>query len=266
LLNYPQGDREDEKGEGAIDQEDEEDGFGEMRVAILLLIILPLIQVCGDWGNLLAEKQETFEIKGSFNLRNITVDLKLNVELLFRVWGQRTMDPGKNYTIAVEVVRKSSFVEVEGVRFKIGGTNPAFSYKFVPVTIAYLVKSEIGLSSYLRINASGRVFTMDHEDGEVILIPVRGSEREVRIIPEYALNGSFSGAVLTEEFKLVNVEMGKERGEEIVVEFSGSSPGYQNISHPSEGIEAQGSPNIVAGAVIIGIIVILIIILLYLRP
>jgi hypothetical protein len=95
----------------------------------LFLLMITLTHVCAEWGNLLAEKQERFEIRGSFNVGNRTVNLKLYVELLFRIWGQKTMDPGRNYTIAVEVVRKSSFVEVEGMKIEIGGMNPAFSYQ-----------------------------------------------------------------------------------------------------------------------------------------
>ena len=236
----------------------------------LFLLIITLTQVCAEWGNLLAEKQEGFEIRGSFNMGNRTVNLKLYVELLFRVWGQKTMDPGRNYTIAVEVVRKSSFIEVEGMKIEIGGMNPAFSYKFSPVTIAYVARPEIELFSCLRINASGRIFLMDHDDGEVILIPVEGSRKSLEIIPEYMLNGSFSGAVLTKEFRLVNVGIGEERGEGIEVKFSESMPaGYQqNLSEGMEKgqVSAAGVPNIAAGAILIIMIVALVILLLYIRP
>jgi hypothetical protein len=99
------------------------------EIATLFLLVITLTQVCADWGNLLAEKQEGFEIRGSLNVGNRTVNLKLYVDLLFRVWRRKTMDPGRNYTIAVEVVRKSSFIEVEEMKINIGGMNPAFSYQ-----------------------------------------------------------------------------------------------------------------------------------------
>jgi hypothetical protein len=180
------------------------------------------------------------------------------------------MDPGRNYTIAVEVVRKSSFIEVEGMKIEIGGMNPAFSYKFSPVTIAYVARPEIELFSCLRINASGRIFLMDHDDGTVILIPVEGSRKSIEIIPEYMLNGSFSGAILTKEFRLVNVGIGKEKGEGIEVEFSESIPAeyQQNLSEGMKTgqIGAAGVPNIAAGAILIIMIVVLVILLLFLRP
>lgn len=243
----------------------------KLILPLIVLIMIPAFFARAEWGNLLAERYEVFDIDKDLKVENRTVHVKFHVGILFRVWGQREMDPSMNYSVTVEAIRKDSSIEVGGVKLRIGGENPAFSFSstFRPELAAYIAGLRVKLLSYLKISFLNRTVCMGPDDGRAVLIGVEGWRRNITIVPEYVFNWSVSGVLLTKEFTIVNNKLEGSRGEEIEVVFSTKPPVPTNLS-AQEAKENKTVGQLGTGdnflALMLVPVIILVMVMLFIRP
>lgn len=176
-------------------------------------------------GNLLESRKVNFDIEGELEAGGHVIPASLLVNLSVRVWGPREVERGY-YSLAVEVIRERGELRIFNRSIKLGGENPGILYEFCPTNVLYLTKPCVELEGYLELNVNGsdvRQIYMRHDDGRVVLIPIRGPVN-LTITPCYATNLTISWKVLTKEARLASWKLSKACDNPIYLEIGYKSP------------------------------------------